>query len=148
MENITSATALKSAIQLLEVEQDINEQLLKEQFYITFESLRPANLLRSTFHDVVSSPHLVDDLLGTAVGLATGFVSKKVMMIGASGNIIRKLIGSALQLGITTVVSQHPETIKSIGQFILQRILHKKEKVLLPMNEIGIVKIEVGNRKQ
>jgi hypothetical protein len=146
MENITSATALKSAIQLLEVEQDIKEQLLKEQFYITFESLKPANLLRSTFHEVVSSPHLVDDILGTAVGLATGFVSKKVVMIGASGNIIRKIIGSALQLGITTVVSQHPETIKSIGHFIFQRILHKKEKVLIPMNEIGMLKIEVGDR--
>lgn len=146
MENITSATALKNAIQLLEAEQEINGQLLKEQFYLTVESLKPANLLRSTFHDVVSSPHLVDDLLGTAVGLATGFVSKKVVMIGASGNIIRKLIGSALQLGITTVVSQHPETIKSIGQFIFQRILHKKEKVLLPINEIRIAKIEVGDR--
>ena len=147
MENITSATTLKSAIQLLEVEQTINEQLLREQFYLTFDSLKPANLLRSTFHEVVSSPHLVDDLLGTAVGLATGFVSKKVVMIGASGNIIRKLIGSALQLGITTVVSQHPETIKSIGHFIFQRILHKKEKVILQMNEIGMGNIEVEDRR-
>jgi len=142
MENITSATALKNAIQLLEIEQEIAGQLLKKQFYITFESLKPANLLRSTFHEVVTSPYLVDDIIGTGVGLATGFVSKKIMMIGASGNIIRKILGAVLQLGVTTIVSQHPETIKSIGNFIFKRILRKKEKVLPQIYAGGVIKIE------
>ncbi|MCX6236281.1 MAG: hypothetical protein NTY07_01785 [Bacteroidia bacterium] len=137
MENISATVALKNAIQRLEVEQAISGQLLKEQFYFTYESLKPVNILRSTFHEVVTSPHLIDDILGTAVGLATGFVSKKIVMVGASGNLIRKLFGAVLQLGVTTVVSQHPETIKSIGQFIYQRILRKKEKVLPRINESG-----------
>jgi hypothetical protein len=48
MQNITSVNGLKNAIQLLEVEQDLQGQQLKEQFYITYESLRPVNLLRNT----------------------------------------------------------------------------------------------------
>ena len=126
MENITSSADLKNSIQLLIIEQAILGQQLKEQFFITYESFKPANLLRNTFREVISSPHLIDDILGTAVGLATGFVSKKIV-IGASGNLIRKLLGSITQLGVTTVVAQHPDTIKSIGQFIFQHIFRNKK---------------------
>ena len=126
MGNITSSIGLKNNIQLLEIEQAILGQQLKEQFFITYESFKPANLLRNTFREVISSPHLIDDILGTAVGLATGFVSKKIV-IGASGNLIRRLLGSITQLGVTTVVAQHPDTIKSIGQFIFQHIFRNKK---------------------
>ena len=126
MENITSAIELKNAIQRLEVEQNIDGQLLKEQFYLTYESLKPINLLRHTIYEISTSPHLIDSILGTAVGLTSGYLSRKIVMIGASGNLVRKLFGSVLQLGVTNVVSQYPEKIKSFGQFIIQHILHKK----------------------
>ena len=126
MENITSAIALKNEIQRLEVEQAFEGQLLIEQFYITYESLKPINLLKNTIYDITTSPHLVDSILGTAVGLASGYVSRKIAMIGASGNLVRKLLASVLQLGVTNVVSQNPDTIKSIGQNIMQHFLHKK----------------------
>lgn len=147
MENITSAIELKNAIQLLEIEHDIAGLLLKKKFYSTYERFKPLNLIKNTFHEVVSSPHLVDDVISTGVGLATGFVSKKIVMIGASGNIIRKLLGAALQLGVTTIVSQHPETIKSIGNFIFKRILRKKEKVLPLYKENGLQDTEVWKLK-
>jgi len=127
MENITSTAGLKNAIQLLEVEQALNGQLLKEQFYFIYESFKPVNLLKSTLKDITSSPFLIDNILGTAMGLATGSLSKKIF-IGASGNMFRKLIGSILQVGITNVVARHPDTIKSFGQFIFQHILRKKRK--------------------
>ena len=126
MENITSATELKNVIQRLEIEQAIDGLLLKEQFYFAFESLKPVNILRNTLYEITSSPHLMDSILGTAVGLASGYVSRKIVMIGASGNIFRKLLASVMQLGVTNVVSQNPDTIKSIGQFIFQHILRKK----------------------
>lgn len=126
MENITSAMELKNAIQLLEVEQSFKGQLLKEQFYITYESLKPVNILRSTLKDIISTPNVIDNILGTTIGLASGYLSKKIV-VGTSANIVRKLIGSLLQLGITNTVAQHPETIKSFGQYLFQHIFHKKE---------------------
>jgi hypothetical protein len=126
MENITSSAGLKNSIQLLIIEQAILGQQLKEQFFVTYESFKPANLLRNALREAISSPHLINDILGTAVGLATGFVSKKIV-IGASGNLIRRLLGSITQFGVTTVVAQHPDTIKSIGQFIFQHIFHNKK---------------------
>src|SRR5659263_202786 len=88
MENITSATELKKIIQRLEIEQAIDGQLLKEQFYFAFESLKPVNILRNTLYEITTSPHMMDSILGTAVGLASGYVSRKIAMIGASGSLV------------------------------------------------------------
>ena len=134
MENITSAAALKNAIELLEYEQSIKVELLKDQFCDTFERLKPINLIKSTLYEVASSSHLVDSIIGTAVGLATGYVSKKIV-IGASGNLLRKLFGSILQLGVTNVVTEHPASIKSVGHYIFQHLLHKKDKALTVYKE-------------
>jgi hypothetical protein len=127
MQNITSTAGLKNAIQLLEVEQAIKGQLLKEQFQITYESLKPINMLKSTLKDIISSPSLKDNLLSTTVGLAGGYLTKKIA-VGATGKIFRKLIGSVLQFGVTSVVTQHPDAIKSFGKFIIQHISRKKER--------------------
>ncbi len=126
MQNITSKPGLKDAIQLLEAEQVIKGQLLKDQFYLTYESLKPVNLLMHTLKEISSSPYLIDNISGTAMGLAGGFLSKKIF-VGTSGNLIRKLIGSILQFGVTNIVAQNSEIIKSIGQAIFQHFFHKKE---------------------
>lgn len=125
MQNITSAAELKNAIQLLEAEQGIKGQLLKEQLYITYESLKPVNLLRHTLKEISSSPYLVDNISGTAMGLLSGFLSKKIF-VGTSGNLIRKLIGSILQFGVTNAVAHNSDVIKSVGQALLQHFFRKK----------------------
>jgi hypothetical protein len=127
MQNLNSTIGLKNAIQLLEVEQAIKGELVKEQFLLICESLKPVNILKSTFKDITSSSNLLDNILGTTVGLATGFLSKKIV-VGTSGNIFKKLFGSMVQSGVSSFVSKHPEAIKSIGQFIFQHIFHKKDR--------------------
>lgn len=126
MQPISNIADLKKAIELLEVEQASNGQLLKEQFYMTYESLKPANIFKSSLKEVVSSPFIIDTLINTGVGLATGYLSKKIV-VGTSVNIFRKLIGSVLQLGVTSAVRQHPDTLMSIGHFIF-KLFRKKEK--------------------
>jgi hypothetical protein len=126
MQNITNTADLKIAIQLLEAEQAAKGELLKEQFFLTYESLKPANLFKSTLSEVASSPFLIDNIINTGIGLASGYLSKKIV-VGASAGIFRKVIGSFLQLGVTNAVSQHPDSIKSIGQFIFQQLFRKKE---------------------
>jgi hypothetical protein len=125
MQNITSVVELKNAIGLLEVERDTRGELLKEQFYHAYESLKPVNLLKNTLHDISSSPFLIDNILSTAMGIASGFLTNKIF-VGKSGNVVRNLLGSILQFGVTNVVAQHPDSIKSLGEVIMQFFLRKK----------------------
>jgi len=125
MENITSSASLKSAILFLEVEKEIKAQELRAQFLLAYDSLKPANLIKSAFHEVTTSPGLINNILGVAVGLTSGYLSK-TMAVGHSANIIRKFFGSILQFGVTNVVAQHSDSIKSFGQFIIHHIFQKK----------------------
>jgi hypothetical protein len=126
MQNITSMATLKNSILLLEAEQNIKEQLLKDQLFLTFESLKPANLIRHTLKEISSSPYLIDNISGSAMGLLSGFLSRKIF-VGTSGNLIKKLVGSVLQFGVTNIVAQNSDMIKSVGQNVLQHFFHKKE---------------------
>lgn len=123
---INSETDLNIAIYQLENKQAEEGRLLKEQFFLAYDSMKPANLFRSTMNDVASSPYLIDNIIGTAIGLGTGYISRKIV-VGTGGNIFKRLFGSVLQFSITNIVAQHPDAVKSIGQFIFQRIFHKKE---------------------
>lgn len=125
MQNITSTASLKIAIQLLESEQAQKGQELKAQLHIVYESLKPVNLVKNALRDITSSPYLIDNILSTTLGIASGFLTNKIF-IGRSGSIVRNLLGTVLQFGVTNAVAQHPETIKSLGQVIMQYIIRKK----------------------
>jgi hypothetical protein len=129
MQDITSAAGLKDAIRLLEAEHSDKGQELKKQLFLTYSSLKPVNLIRSTLDDVASSPYLIDNIIGTVMGLTTGFISKKIF-IGASGNKFRKLIGHVLQFGVTNFVAQHHDTIKSFNQTVFHFLLRRKQRTL------------------
>jgi len=126
MQNITNTAKLKDSIQQLEFEQAIKGQILKDQFKLTYESLKPANLFLSALNDISSSPNVMDNVLGTVAGLVSGFVSKKIF-VGTSGNLFRKLIGSFLQFGVSNLVANHPGAVKTFGDFISQNFLRSKK---------------------
>lgn len=125
MQNTTPYTRLKNDIQLLEDEQDYKRRLLKEQLNISYERLKPLNLIRSALKNIYTSPNLIDNILTPALGLASGYLSRKIF-VRTSGNLLRKIIGSVLQIGVTGLVAQHPDTIKSFGRFIIGYITRKK----------------------
>jgi hypothetical protein len=126
METITSIAGLKKAIELVEAEQAVKLQQLKEQFHPAYERLKPANLFKTSLGDIVSSPYLIDNLIGTALGVATGYFSKR-MIVGASVGGVRKILGAIIQFGVTNVVTQHADTLKSYSRYVLHHIFHKKE---------------------
>jgi hypothetical protein len=126
MKNPTSYSRLKDSIQLVKEEQIIKRQLLQEQLSISYESLKPLNLLRGAIRDMSSSPDLGNNVLGSVFGLGTGYLTKK-LFVGTSGNLIRKLIGSFIQIGVSNLVAKHPEAIKNFGQYLIEHFLSNKE---------------------
>jgi len=121
METQSSYSDLQNSIKLLEEEQLVKRQLLNEQLTVSFESLKPINLFSSALKEVSKSADLRDNILGTAIGLASGFLTKR-LIVGTSGNVFRKLIGSFIQLGVTNIVAKHPDTIKAVGRVISKLI--------------------------
>ena len=127
MNKINQTEALNKTIAALQEKKEIEFSLLKEQFQITYESLKPINLIKSTLANVASSPELKNNVFNYVIGLTTGYISKKVIL-GNTRNPIKILLGSLFQFAIANVVSKHTESLKSTGEIILKRIFRNKDK--------------------
>ena len=121
MKKINSDTGLREAIIVLEAKRSGEEKALREHLRLTYESVKPINLIKSTYEEVVASQDLKDNLVNTGVGLAVGYVSK-TLFEGVSHSPLRKLIGTALLFGITETVRKNPEAIKSVARSLFSFI--------------------------
>jgi hypothetical protein len=127
MQKINSAAALQDAIAQLEITHAEEGKMLKQQFHLAYESIKPLNLIKSTFKEAVESPDLKDNIINTSVGLATGYLSK-LLFVNVSHSPIRKFLGIALQFGITQIVAKNPEAVKSIGKKLMKIISRESVK--------------------
>jgi hypothetical protein len=127
MPAITTVSELKSAIQQLEQKQKEEWMLLKHQSLHTFESLKPVNIIKTSFKELVTSPDFKEDVLGTLLSLAIGFLSKK-MAVGSTNNPLKQLLGTILQLGVTEIVSKNSDGIKAKLLQLINKFFSKKEE--------------------
>ena len=127
MEKIAAGERLKNTIKVLEVDQAVGAEQLKQQFDRVTESMKPVNLIKSTVKDMITSPKLGENMLGNVTGLVTGYLSRRIV-VGTSGNLFRKFIGTIVQVGVTKFIAKHPETIKSTILEILKKIRPKSKE--------------------
>ncbi|NCP21724.1 MAG: hypothetical protein COS42_03815 [Flavobacteriales bacterium CG03_land_8_20_14_0_80_35_15] len=119
MQKITSQSALKLAILQLEQRQEEEGRILKEQFKLTYNSLKPANILLGAIKDLSSSTLLKDNILNSSVSLGAGYASKMLFQ-GIVSSPIKKILGSALMFGVTKLVSNNPDFIKTLEMGFLK----------------------------
>ena len=127
MENQYTAESLKDVIKALEIKQAEEGHLVKEQLLITYENLKPINILRNIVKDVYSSDNYSQDFVEIVAGMTTGFITKKIV-IGRSKNPLLKLVGLAIQFGMTTLVSKKYNAIKDSLLQIVNRFLKDREQ--------------------
>ena len=109
MVQINETDALNEAITLLENRQAEELFVLKQQFNSTYDSLKPLNLIKSAFTEITSSPDIKNNLVNSAIGLTTGYLTKKVLL-GFTPNPIRRILGSLLQFVVANVVSKKSDS--------------------------------------
>lgn len=126
MEKITSLVGLKESIILLEIQQAYEGQLLKEQFKTTYQNLRPVNLIKNTVKELVATPEFKGNLVDTALSIAAGYLSKKVMVCSTI-NPIKQLLGAVLQIGVTGIVAKNADGIKSTAMNLIHHFINKKK---------------------
>jgi hypothetical protein len=127
MDTIKNIKELNAAILLLENKKVQEELLLKEQFKITYENLKPVNFIKNTIKDLVTAPDFKEDVLNTSISLAAGYLSKKIA-IGSTNNPFKKILGGFLQIGVTSLVSKNSNDIRAKFAEALNMVFEKKEK--------------------
>lgn len=125
MKKITSLIELKESILLLEIQQAYEGQLLKEQFKTTYQNLRPVNLIKNSFKELVAVPDLKGSLVNTAMSLVAGYFSKKAL-VGSTHNPLKKIIGTVIQMGVSGIVAKNSDGIKSTAVQLIQHFLNKR----------------------
>jgi len=105
LEMIANTSDLELAIKRLERKKALMEEDLKDHMHDILESLKPANILKHTIHEVQESTELKHNLLKVAIGLGAGYFSRK-LVIGKSAGLVKKALGTALQYGITNFVAK------------------------------------------
>jgi hypothetical protein len=125
---ISSGADLREAINRLEIQQSAEAKILKEQFQVAYTSVKPINLIRNIFTEASESEEIKGKIASTTAGLAAGFISK-VIFQGSSKNPVKKLIGTALMLGITNMVAKHPDTIRGIAEGVMKIFKRHKPKI-------------------
>ncbi len=131
MKSITTSADLKTAIRKLELQQAHELVLLKEAYIKTCESLKPVNIIKSSFKDLVAAPGLKTDVINAAIGLTTGIVAKK-LMIGKTINPFKKLLGIIVEMAVAGTVAKNTDEIKAAGSAIFKRLFTKKEEPVNP----------------
>lgn len=125
MEKIKTIAELNDAIRILELKLKFEEKLLKDQLKLTVENLKPVNLIKTTIHDLTTSPSFKDNLLDTTISMLAGFLSKKIV-VGNTHNPIKQILGTVLQMGITSIVSKNTNEIKSATMNLIKNFIIKK----------------------
>lgn len=121
MESITSTTELKNAILLQEKEQYAKGLALKEQF----KNITLLNLIKGTLKEKDTSPGILDNMIASGAGMATGYLTRKII-VGSSKNVFRKILGSAVQVGTKRAITQNAQTIKAVGLLLFKMYSSKK----------------------
>ena len=127
MKKITSLVELKESILLLELKQAYEIELLKEQFKITYENLKPINLIKNQIGKLIENSDFKGGILNAGLGIAAGFLSKKAV-VGSTHNPIKQLLGTLLQIGVTNIVSKNADGIKSGVVDLIGNFLNRKNK--------------------
>jgi hypothetical protein len=126
MKKTNETDLLNELILHLEQKQDTELALLKEQFDVVYESIKPINLIKSLIHEVTTAPEIKNDISTDILALVTGFLSKK-LLVNNSHNPVKKVFGTILQFAITNVVAKHSDSIKNVGSNLLNCFLHKNK---------------------
>ncbi len=126
MQSITSTARLKEEIRLLEYKQAVQAQLLKEQFNLARESLKPVNIIKSFFNELLSSSDLRKIVFTSSAGLISGYFSKKIVA-GSSINQLKRLFGNIIQVCAACIITRNVDIIKLLGQDIMHRLFRNKD---------------------
>jgi hypothetical protein len=126
MQKISTHAALKIAINELQLRQEGDFIVLKEQVMDTYHSFTLGKIIKRAVSSTVAMPGLGNKVLTAAVGLTTGFITKKIV-IGATSNPLLKLLGLAVEITVADKVAENSGKLKTLGKILMDKIFKKRQ---------------------
>ncbi len=118
---INNLADLRASIKVLEQQKGQQKDDLVMQFNAIADSLKPANIIKRSFSKVIHAPGMTENLLNTGLSIGMGLLSKK-LFLGKSPGIARKLIGTAMELGVARLVSKKSASLKKDAINLLSKV--------------------------
>ena len=127
MANQSAVESLRETIRILEIRQAEEGKILKEQFKITYESLKPVNILKNSLKELTGSSELKGNLFESITALLTGFVTRKIM-VSSKSNLVTKILGQIVQFVVSSLVARNAETIRAFFSGLIDKFFKTQEE--------------------
>jgi hypothetical protein len=116
-----SVEKLCEMIGKLEVQQEKHGRELKDQLLISYESLKPLNLLKSSIKDLSDSVELKNGMVDSIISILSGYLTQRII-IRTSKNPIKRIMASFIQMGATSLVAKNIDFIKNLLYLQIDRL--------------------------
>lgn len=114
-DDIRSSKDLSKKIEELKAHQKESRLNLKNEFDSAIESVRPINLIKSTFEEAAESPDLIKNALVTSAGVGIGLIVKR-MVTGSMKNPGNKILAAGITFIVTALISRYSDKIIEWGR--------------------------------
>jgi len=112
MQTKNALLTLEENIQILEIQQANLLLGLKLEVEAIGESIKPINYVKNTLKEISNLPDFKSELLNTTLAMSAGFFSKKIM-VGNTNNPAKIALGTLLQIGVTSLLSNKAENLRN-----------------------------------
>ena len=110
MKTLSQNELLDERIKLLKIKQNHDFENLKNRFDATLESLKPINIVKETIADFKKSKDIKNSLFESALGIAGGYVTRK-MLVGKSSGMLKKITATIIQYIVSNFITNKAEKI-------------------------------------
>ncbi|WP_130733571.1 hypothetical protein [Flavobacterium sp. J27] len=117
MRRVNENQLLDEKIRLLKIKHEHDFEILRAQYHTTIDSMKPVNIIKETIHDFKASKEIKNSLLETTLGIAGGFITRK-MMVGKSASLFKKLSATVAQYFVSNFIKNKAEEMTSNEQNI------------------------------
>ncbi|MGE5393314.1 MAG: hypothetical protein ACM3P1_01150 [Candidatus Saccharibacteria bacterium] len=129
MKKPNATESLKETIRLLEIRQAEEGKEFKKQFKLTYESLKPANIIKSTIRDLAYSVELKNNLFDTVISLISNHMAKRILT-NSKGGFFSRIFRVLAHFGITNMITNNSEEIRLYLANLIEKLFTPKDKVV------------------
>lgn len=105
---------LNQMIRETKAQQDLDWIAIKDEIIEIKDSLNPVKIIRNTVQEINENVGFKSELAQSAISIGIGYLAKK-LIIGKTNSTFKNIIGSVLQLAITTLVKPGQQSEQQVS---------------------------------